>query len=138
MKSLHLINKVVEGSYKRMGINKIKGEKNKYYSCCWKFKLEDAKQLIGGSIYFHPTKNDVSTFGGRVLDVQPMKIDGVATEFYTPTEGDEDKTQDRVYFTFEFSDEYRGQVWRGADHDMSWTSGIIDAQKDYAWEVGYD
>jgi len=132
MKSLHLINKVVEGSYKRMGINKIKGEKNKYYSCCWKFKLEDAKQLIGGSIYFHPTKNDVSTFGGRVLDVQPMKIDGVATEFYTPTEGDENKSQNRVYFTFEFSDEYRGQVWKGRDNTRDWTSGIIDAQKDYA------
>jgi len=126
MKSLHLINKVIEGSYKRMGINKIKGEKNNYYSCCWKFKLEDALELIGGSIYFHPTKKDVSSFGGKVLDVKPMKLNGIATEYYTPTVGDEDRSQDRVYFIFESSDEYRGKKWRGADHDMSWTSGIVD------------
>jgi len=126
MKRLHLVNKTLEDSYKRMGINKIKGEKNKYWSCCWKFKLEDAKKLIGGSIYFHPTKNELSTFGGQVIDVQPMKINGIATEYYTPTPGDENKPQDRVYFTFEFTNEHRGQVWRGKDNTRGWTGGIID------------
>ena len=126
MKRLHLVNKVSEDSYKRLGITKIKGEKNQYYSCCWKFKYEDAKQLIGGSIYFHTTKSDKSTFGGRVLDAQPMTMDGNPTEYYTPSEGDKDKTQNRVYFTFEFTDQHRGQMWRGKDNTRDWTSGIID------------
>lgn len=126
MKRLHLVNKVLEGSYKRMGITKIKGESNKYWTCCWRFNYTDAKKLIGGSIYFHPTKSDKSTFGGRVIDAQPMKINGIPTEYYTPLPGDKEKFQDRVYFTFEFDDQYRGQVWRGNDNDRSWTSGIID------------
>ena len=126
MKRLHLINLTLEDSYKKMGITKIKGEKNKYYSCCWKFKYDEAKELIGGNVYFHSTKKELSFFGGKVLDVQPMKINGIPTEFYCPLEGDENKSQDRVYFTIEATKEHKGQVWKGRDNTRDWTSGIID------------
>ena len=41
---------------------------------------------------------------------------------------DQNKKQSRVMFKFEITPEGREQRWRGKDHSMSWTSGIIDLE----------
>tara|TARA_B100000586_G_C19980593_1_gene371807 strand:+ start:223 stop:606 length:384 start_codon:yes stop_codon:yes gene_type:complete len=125
MKILHLINKPTPDSIHAKGLTKVKDEKNSYVSCCWDFKLEKAKTLIGGMIFFHDTKSEKSKFGGRVIDVQSIKLDE-ETEFHKVDPNDKDKKQSRVMFKFEMTPEGRELRWRGKDHSMSWTSGIID------------
>ena len=125
MKILHLINKPTPDSIHAKGLTKVKDEKNSYISCCWDFKLEEAKTLIGGMIFFHDTKSEKSKFGGRVIDAQAIKLDE-ETEFHKVDPNDKDKKQSRVMFKFEITPEGREQSWRGKDHSMSWTSGIID------------
>ena len=127
MKILHLINKPTEDSIHSKGMTKVKDEKNRYISCCWDFKLEEAKTLIGGMIFFHDTKSERSKLGGNVLDVQPVRLDE-ETEFHKVNPEDQNKKQSRVMFKFEITPEGREQRWRGKDHSMSWTSGIIDLE----------
>ena len=127
MKILHLINKPTEDSIHSKGMTKVKDETNLYISCCWDFKLEEAKTLIGGMIFFHDTKSERSKLGGNVLDVQPVRLDE-ETEFHKVDPDDISKRQTRVMFKFEIIPEGREQRWRGKDHSMSWTSGIIDLE----------
>ena len=127
MKILHLINKPTPDSIHAKGLIKVKDETNRYISCCWDFKLEEAKGLIGGMIFFHDTKSERSKLGGNVVDVQPVRLDE-ETEFHKVDPEDENKRQSRVMFKFEITPEGREQRWRGKDHAMSWTSGIIDLE----------
>ena len=108
-------------------MTKVKDETNLYISCCWDFKLEEAKTLIGGMIFFHDTKSERSKLGGNVLDVQPVRLDE-ETEFHKINLEDQNKKQSRVMFKFEITPEGREQRWRGKDHSMSWTSGILDLE----------
>jgi len=89
--------------------------------------LEEAKTLIGGMIFFHDTKSERSKLGGHVVDVQSVKLDE-ETEFHKVDPEDTSKRQTRVMFKFEITPEGREQRWRGKDHAMSWTSGIIDEE----------
>ena len=125
MKILHLINKPTPDSIYAKGLTKVKDEKNSYVSCCWDFDLEVAKTLIGGMIFFHDTKSEKSKLGGRVLDVQSIRLDE-DTEYHKIDPDDKDKKQQRVMFKFEITPDGCNQRWRGKDHSMSWTSGIID------------
>ena len=127
MKILHLINKPTPDSIHAKGLIKVKDETNRYISCCWDFKLEEAKTLIGGMIFFHDTKSERSKLGGNVVDVQPVRLDE-ETEFHKVDPEDTSKRQTRVMFKFEITSEGREQRWRGKDHSMSWTSGIIDLE----------
>ena len=127
MKILHLINKPTPDSIHAKGLTKVKDETNSYISCCWDFKLEEAKTLIGGMIFFHDTKSERSKLGGHVVDVQSVKLDE-ETEFHKVDPEDTSKRQTRVMFKFEITPEGREQIWRGKDHSMSWTSGIIDLE----------
>ena len=127
MKILHLINKTQPLELLPKGVSKSKEDGNIYISCCWDFKLEEAKTLIGGMIFFHDTKSDRSKLGGHVVDAQPVKLDE-ETEFHKVDPEDENKRQSRVMFKFEITPEGREQRWRGKDHAMSWTSGIIDLE----------
>ena len=127
MKILHLINKTESGEMLPKGVSKSKEAGNIYISCCWDFKLEEAKTLIGGMIFFHDTKSERSKLGGNVLDVQPVRLDE-ETEFHKVDPDDTSKRQTRVMFKFEITPEGREQIWRGKDHSMSWTSGIIDLE----------
>jgi hypothetical protein len=127
MKILHLINKPTPDSIHAKGLIKVKDETNRYISCCWDFKLEEAKGLIGGMIFFHDTKSERSKLGGNVVDVQPVRLDE-ETEFHKVDPEDTSKRQTRVMFKFEITSEGREQRWRGKDHSMSWTSGIIDLE----------
>lgn len=72
--------------------------------------------LIGGWIYLHPDgKTDPSQFGGVILS-------------FTPCERREGAAREQgLAFTFEARKEGRNQAWRGANHDMAWTSGLVDA-----------
>jgi hypothetical protein len=127
VKILHLINKTQPLELLPKGVSKSKEDGNIYISCCWDFKLEEAKTLIGGMIFFHDTKSDRSKLGGNVVDVQSVKLDE-ETEFHKVDPEDENKRQSRVMFKFEITPEGREQRWRGKDHAMSWTSGIIDLE----------
>ena len=127
MKILHLINKPTEVSIHAKGMPKVKDETNLYISCCWDFKLEEAKTLIGGMIFFHDAKSERSKLGGNVVDVQSVRLDE-ETEFHKVNPEDQNKKQSRVMFKFEITPEGREQRWRGKDHSMSWTSGIIDLE----------
>ena len=127
MKILHLINKTEAGEMLPKGVSKSKEDGNIYISCCWDFKLEEAKTLIGGMIFFHDTKSDRSKLGGQVVDVQPVKLDE-ETEFHKVDPDDKNRRQSRVMFKFEITSKGREQGWRGKDHAMSWTSGIIDLE----------
>ena len=109
------------------GVSKSSDDGNSYISCCWDFKLEEAKTLIGGMIFFHDTKSERSKLGGNVLDVQAVRLDE-ETEFHKVNPEDQNKKQSRVMFKFEITPEGREQRWRGKDHSMSWTSGIIDLE----------
>ena len=67
----------------------------------------------------HPvSKFEPSEFGGIVRDVHPARRVGAATE-----EG--------YVFTFEAKREGKGQPWRGRDHSMAWTGGVVDADFDF-------
>jgi hypothetical protein len=127
MKILHLINKPTPDSIYAKGLTKVKDEKNSYVSCCWDFDLEVAKTLIGGMIFFHDTKSEKSKLGGRVLDVQSIRLDE-DTEYHKIDPDDKDKKQQRVMFKLEITPYGRNQRWRGKDHSMSWTSGIIESE----------
>ena len=127
MKILHLINKTEAGEMLPKGVSKSSDDGKSYISCCWDFKLEEAKTLIGGMIFFHDTKSERSKLGGNVLDVQAVRIDE-ETEFHKVNPEDQNKKQSRVMFKFEITPEGREQRWRGKDHSMSWTSGIIDLE----------
>ena len=127
MKILHLINKTQPLELLPKGVSKSKEDGNIYISCCWDFKLEEAKTLIGGMIFLHDTKSERSKLGGHVVDVQSVKLDE-ETEFHKADPEDTSKRQTRVMFKFEITSEGREQRWRGKDHSMSWTSGIIDLE----------
>ncbi len=127
MKILHLINRTDPNTKRPIGISKVKDEMNTYMSCCWDFDLIEAKELIGGMIYFHETKSEKSKLGGRVLDIQPIKMDE-DSQYHQTKLDDAGKRQQRVMFKFETTPEGRNQKWRGQDHAMSWTSGIVDVE----------
>jgi hypothetical protein len=75
----------------------------------------EAQQLIGGWIYLHPEgKTNPSQFGGVIMSVKPCeRREGAAIE-------------QGLAFTFEAKKEGRNQVWRGADHAMAWSSGLVE------------
>jgi len=127
MKALHLINKKEENSNKRKGINSVKDEPGVFMSCCWDFDFLEAKELIGGKIYFHNDKATKSFLGGKVLDVIQINMGDGETEYYSPEPGDKEKRQNRLMFKFQVSEDCREVKWSGRNHSMSWTSGIIDA-----------
>jgi hypothetical protein len=99
-----------------------KSEKGIYTSACWALhNLDDPNQLVDGWIYLHPTsKNSPSEFGGLIRSIQPCTREDAAREA-------------GVAFVFEAMKEGRGQLWRGEDHGMAWTGGIVDAT--YAHEI---
>lgn len=85
-----------------------------FRTCCWDFSAEQADALVGGWIYLHPvTKKRPSEFGGKIT----------SCEITDNTEG----YPGRVAFVFEARPKGRGQAWRGQDHGMAWTGGLVPA-----------
>ena len=119
MKILHLIQNTLheDSNVKRLGLDVLKDIKPlTYSSCCWDFSIEEAKSLINGHIYLHETKTKPSFVGGVVVDVGSVILN----------EGTAVSRTERVKFIFQANIECKNQVWRGADHSMAWTSGIIE------------
>lgn len=80
----------------------------KFSSGDWKLPPEDAPKLMGGKIYLHPTKTSGATIGGTVEKVIGPDSDG------------------RFVFVFVAELECRDTPWRGMDHGMAWTGGVIE------------
>ncbi|MGJ4886403.1 hypothetical protein [Bradyrhizobium sp. HKCCYLRH1065] len=114
MKAIHIICRR-EGISLR-NLTHSKNEKGVYTSKCWALhKRDDPQELVGGWIYLHPTnKNSPSEVGGLVIAVASCIREDAATE-------------GGFSFTFLLRAEGRGQHWRGADHGMAWTGGIVEA-----------
>lgn len=109
-KAIHLICRHEGGRYKNMA--HLEGQT--YRSGWWKISEADAQALIGGWIYLHEAKAKPSGFGGRVTGVMPA--------------GPDDEGEGERYgLIFEARREGRVQPWRGADHGMAWTGGLVEA-----------
>ena len=92
------------------GLSPVSGPLGVYTSRCW--VLRGAESLVGGWIYLHENKKQLSGFGGRILRVDPcQRVDAEIAE--------------GVAFTFEARLEGGGQPWRGRSDVNSWFSGII-------------
>jgi hypothetical protein len=94
------------------GLITVDPKRHIYESTAWRFDLEKAQQLVGGWIYLHTAKAEPSGFGGKVLLVR---------QFF-----DEAEPTNRIAIQFEAAQDARDVEWAGADHDMAWTSGIIE------------
>ena len=89
-------------------------ETKTYVSRAWDFQLDQAKKLLGGSIFLHEEKSKPSTIGGTVTDVFEVSLD----------ENDPASKKDRIAFKFEPKLEMKGSKWRGDNHAMAWSGGI--------------
>ena len=85
---------------------------NKYSSEAWDISDEDARQLVGGKVYFHTTKTEKSYFGGKVDSFEVLATDNAH------------ERRIKLYLTAEL--DCKGVEWQGKDHMMSWYSGIIE------------
>ncbi len=113
MRAVHLICRRNNITFD--GLERLPGREGAHRLSCWAFSREEAHSLIGGWIYLHPiSKFEPSEFGGIITGVSACKREEGAIE-------------DGYAFTFKARREGRGQPWRGADHSMAWTGGIIDA-----------
>lgn len=74
--------------------------------------MAEAEELVGGWVYFHPTKRARSEFGGIVRSIEPSG--GVTAR------GDPE-----VAIILEARAEARDQRWRGKAHGMAWTGGLV-------------
>jgi hypothetical protein len=116
MKAIHFICRRNVDGINLNGVTVVKrAPKAIYRSCCWDIPLSDAEALIGGWVYLHPKKAASSEFGGRVL------------RFEAGQEWLGKAHENRVAFFLEPSSEARGCPWRGADHSLAWTGGLVNA-----------
>ena len=105
MRQLHLLNRYEGGRLKNLGIDHDTGF---FTSGVWKFRMSEAKTLIGGKIYLHTAKKNNSEMGGTVVDVRPAAEEG------------------RVVFVFIPEAAGKNVEWQGQNHGMAWNSGIIE------------
>ena len=85
-----------------------------YTSEAWDLSEAEALSLIGGTIFFHESKNDRSYFGGTVMKFESIKSNAVH--------------ENRIKFYLTPSIEAKGQSWNGKTHSMAWFSGIIKSE----------
>lgn len=82
----------------------------RYTSKAWVVSEDVAEKIVGANVYFHETKGEPSYFGGLI-----DKIERLAAP-----------DDDRVIIHLTATKEGRGVRWTGADHDMAWTSGLVE------------
>lgn len=109
-KAIHFINRR-DGAHLH-GMTRWPGDRHGYRSCCWHISDEDAASLIGGWVYFHETKAKSASFGGIILGF----------------EAGEGELAARKAILFRADGAARNQKWRGAQHGMAMSSGVVDAQ----------
>lgn len=107
--AIHLINR--RDGLNLHGMTPWPDRQNGFRSCCWHISDEEAQQLVGGWVYFHEAKATPSRFGGVILGFEPGQAD----------------LADRKVILFRADGRARGIRWRGADHGMAMSSGVIVA-----------
>lgn len=121
MKAVHLIcRRNKDGKFKDLKLVNNDLGKLTYQSGYWAFNASHKlDELIGGWVYLHPaSKRKASEFGGIVT----------AVTLVAKGRDDNKTKQDGYLLTIESHLEGRHQAWRGADHGMAWTGGLIEAQ----------
>lgn len=81
----------------------------------WDISTRDAERLVGGRLFLHEAKPKRSYFGGEVVGYYRVEDAGVAHE-------------DRVVFRLRSRLDCKEVKWKGADHAMAWTSGVVDCE----------
>ncbi len=84
-----------------------------YDTGTWDVSPQDAERLLGGMVFLHETKAKPSYFGGRVESFREVETDMPHAR--------------RVVFRLTSLKEGKGVNWRGANHGMAWTSGVVDS-----------
>ena len=110
--SIHLICRRVHGGGLK-GVTKLEPAP-RFRSVSWELSAANAAALVGGWVYFHPSKTVPSEMGGRIIAVEES---GERTAHDAP----------EVAIIFEAAVEGRGQKWRGMGHSMAWTGGNVEA-----------
>ena len=107
--AIHLINRRKGPTL--LGLDRWVEQADGFRSCCWQLSDEQAASLVGGWVYLHGSKAERSSFGGQILGF----------------EQGQDGSADRKAILFRAEASCRGQRWRGANHGMAYTSGIVTA-----------
>ena len=118
MKAIHLICRRKPTSFE--GLDPAPEGKNVYMSYAWNFPAKfDLASLSGGWIYLHPvSKNTPSEFGGLIHEIITSARFGKARS-------------DGYMVIFEARREAGGKKWRGSNHGMAWTGGIVEADYEH-------
>lgn len=112
MQAIHFICKREDGvNLKGLKFDK---ERKTFRSGDWDISVEDAQSLVGGWLYLHPDKASPSEFGGTVL--------GFETVVNTTKARSE-----RIILVVQKQQQAIRQRWRGKDHSMAHSSGVVDA-----------
>ncbi len=110
---LHVINHKNPNGIGFRHVKRVPEKPGTFTSGYWDISLTEAEKLIGGMLCMHETKAGRSTFGGRVLSVEQQHC----PEF---------PRSERVVFTILVDPTARGAKWRGADHAMAHSGGVIE------------
>jgi len=86
-----------------------------YDSGTWDVSPQDAASLVGGMIYLHQAKAQPSYVGGRIESYREIHTDLAHSR--------------RIIFTFTSTADGKGVRWKGAEHSMAWTGGVVDDDK---------
>ncbi len=84
-----------------------------YESGYWPIAEDNARHLIGGTLYLHETKAEPSYFGGKVED-------------FRRADGEWPQHPERLIFTVRSTRDAKGQQWRGDTNSMAWIGGVVD------------
>lgn len=96
-----------------MYVSHVEGTTN-FLSGYWDISEAEAQALIGGWLYLHETKSAPSYRGGKICGFKHEVRTDVAR-------------QHRIGLLFRPRMEAVGAMWRGAAHDMAWSSGLVEA-----------
>ena len=121
MFAIHFICKRDDG----VTLNGVKrdGATGNHRSGQWDISDDDARSLVGGWLYLHPTKADRSEFGGVIVGYEPVVDKQLAHA-------------ERIVLLIEKRREGSGQRWRGKSHGMAYSSGLVSADLEH--EKGTD
>lgn len=95
----------------RAGLGVIPTKFPEFESGNWDITEDEAKELVGGKMYLHESKNEPSYFGGKIANYRIVEIGEAHSQ--------------RVVFKIVSERDGKGVDWEGASHGMAWTSGCL-------------
>lgn len=111
-KAIHFINE--RQGIGRKGLSLVERQTKTWRSCCWVLGVEQQEALLGGWLYLHNTKASPASFAGQIIGFEDAEREGAAIK-------------GGVAILFRASEAGIGHAWRGADHGMAYSSGVIEA-----------